>query len=260
MSKKRNNKKGGATWTMFLLTYLPFLSPILTATSGRSTTTGGGTGGASVNAAGTSLNKQVSLATQGPPKGASIHASTRSAAVVNGHSGNGNGTGTGNGSGHAMGAMFASMRMSMSMSFTGFNLVAPAPTPVTTVRVPSVPSGRVSAAGSTTGNAGGESVKGKQTLPPTRRTSLRWSGKLMNETESQKVFRALLSAQLQTVLQELPTKFDPVVDHELSDDDNDDGECDATEEIDGYSMMAVCRGSDPDHDHDIEMLRAVELV
>lgn len=244
MSKKRNNKKGGVTWTTFLLTYLPFLSPVL-AVSGRSTTA------AAAGAAGT-MNKQASLATQGPPKGASIHATARSAVANNGQGNDhGTATATGDGNGNAMGAVFASMRMSMSMSFTGFNMVAPAPTPVTTVRVPSVPSVRGSA------GAGGESVKGGKPLPPTRRTSLRWSGKLLSETESQKVFRALLSAQLQTVLQELPTKFDPVA---AQDDDDDDGDCDATEEIDGYSMMAVCRGSDPDHEHDMAMLRAVELV
>eukprot|EP01033_Poteriospumella_lacustris_P002691 gene2691-1954_t len=40
MNKKRN-KKGGASWTTYMLTYMPFLSPILTLS--------GHTGGGSLN-------------------------------------------------------------------------------------------------------------------------------------------------------------------------------------------------------------------
>eukprot|EP01033_Poteriospumella_lacustris_P015295 gene15295-10934_t len=49
-------------------------------------------------------------------------------------------------------------------------------------------------------------------VPASRRTSLRWSGKLLNDSESHKVFQSLIAAQVEAVAEEAPGKFDTVSD------------------------------------------------
>lgn len=239
MNKKRN-KKSGVSWTTWLLTYMPFLSPMLSV-SGRSATTGAGAGAGTMNkqtslgGGGGALASMLgggalaSMGTQAVPKGASAHATARSQ-VANGQ-------------------LNGATSQSLSLSITGYNVIAPAPS---LANIPPM-------------TAGAESMKASirsqrpKECPPTRCTSLCWSGILLSESESQKVFRALLTAQLHTVLQELPAKFDCIVDPEIPEEEYD-ADIDGTEELDGFSMMAVCKGSDPDRQHDMEMLRAVELV
>lgn len=168
MNKKRN-KKGGVSWTTYMLTYMPFLSPIL-AMSGH-------TGGGSLNKS--AVDGATSIGTQSQQKGSSNHETARTDAA--------------NGKSAAPGA--------------GHNSGAPEPTHAVSLR------------------AAAPLIA--QDAAPARRTSVRWSGKIMSETESQKVFKALASAQVEVLAEQLPAKFEAVADHELSgpdaigDDDDD---------------------------------------
>lgn len=182
MNKKRN-KKGGASWTTYMLTYMPFLSPIL-AMSGH---TGGGS---SLNQS--SVGGATSIGTQSQPKGSSNHETARTDA--------------------ANGKLVAP---------AGHNSVAPEPTHAVSLRAAAPLIAQDSAA-------------------PARRTSVRWSGKLMSETESQKVFKALVSAQVEVLAEELPAKFEAVADHELSGPDaisDDDDDVGAAAELRGVEMV-----------------------
>lgn len=182
MNKKRN-KKGGASWTTYMLTYMPFLSPILVLS--------GHTGGGSLNKS--SVAGATSIGTQSQPKGSSNHETARTDA--------------------ANGKLVAPV--------AEHNSVAREPTHAVSLRAAAPLIAQDSAA-------------------PARRTSVRWSGKLMSETESQKVFKALVSAQVEVLAEELPAKFEAVADHELSGPDaigDDDDDVGAAAEQRGVEMV-----------------------
>lgn len=81
------------------------------------------------------------------------------------------------------------------------------------------------------------SLDAASSVPASRRTSLRWSGKLLNDNESHKVFQALVAAQVEAVTEEAPGKFETVSDPDGASDEMVMFDEAAGEEVRGVELI-----------------------